>query len=130
MAKILVVDDDVDVRTLIEVRLRRIGHRVVSAASGEDALAVVADKGAAELLVLDVLMPGISGLELLATLREDPAFDGVPVIFLSGRVLEGDIAAGRALGATYLTKPVVLTALAAAVETALQPEAALASGTW
>lgn len=130
MAKILVVDDDVDVRTLIEVRLRLAGHRVVSVASGEAALAVVADKGVPELLVLDVLMPGITGLELLARLREDPAFDDVPAIFLSGRVLEEDIAAGRALGATYLTKPVVLTALTSAVDNALQPEAALAAGTW
>lgn len=130
MAKVLVVDDDVDIRALIEVRLRRLGHRVVSAGSGEDALDLLAAKGAPDVVVLDVLMPGMSGLQLLTTMRRDPTLDAVPAIFLSGRVQESDIEAGRALGATYLTKPVVLTALAKAIDTALEPEAASAAGTW
>lgn len=122
MAKILVVDDDADIRALVETRLRRLGHRVVSAGSGEEALGLIAEKGSPELVVLDVLMPGMSGLELLGTIREDPDLSRVPAIFLSGRVLESDIEAGRALGARYLTKPVVLSALASAVDTALQDE--------
>lgn len=129
MAKILVVDDDTDIRTLIETRLRRLGHRVVSAGSGEEALTVIAEKGAPELVVLDVLMPGMTGLELLATIRQDPDLNRVPAVFLSGRILESDIEAGRALGATYLTKPVVLSALASAVDKALETDA-VSTGTW
>lgn len=129
MAKILVVDDDADIRTLVETRLRRLGHRVVSAGTGEEALALIAEKGSPDLVVLDVLMPGMSGLDLLGTIREDPALSRVPAIFLSGRVLESDIEAGRALGARYLTKPVVLSALASAVDTALQDEA-VSAGSW
>ncbi len=130
MAKVLVVEDDVDIRGLIETRLRRQGHRVVAVGSGEEALATIAEKGAPDVAVLDVLMPGISGLELLTTLRADPVTADLPAVFLSGRIQESDIAAGRALGAIYLTKPLVLSALVDAVETAAAGSAAAATATW
>jgi CheY-like chemotaxis protein len=119
MAKVLVVDDAPELRQLLEVRLRQAGHRVVTAGSGEEALQVLADKGAPDVAVLDVLMPGMSGLELCALLRQDPAYAHVPVIFLSGRVLPEDIEAGKQLGASYMTKPVVMTALNNAIDKAL-----------
>jgi len=117
--KVLVVEDDLNIRNLLEVRLRGMGHRVLVAASAGEALNVLTEKGTPDVAVLDVLMPGRSGLELLAELRADPAYAEMPVIFLSGRVQESDIAAGRALGATYLTKPVVLSALAGAIDRSL-----------
>lgn len=128
MARVLVVEDDQDIRTLLEVRLRAAGHRVVGAPSGEDALAVVAERGAPEVAVLDVSMPGCSGLEVLAQLRQDPGCADMGAVFLSGRVQPEDIAAGRALGATYLTKPVVLSALCDAVDRALEARSAAAGG--
>lgn len=127
MAKVLVVEDDVDIRGLVENRLRRHGHRVVSVGSGEEALAAIADKGVPDVAVLDVLMPGMSGLDLLRSLREDPSTSALPAVFLSGRIQESDIDAGRALGATYLTKPLVLSALVDAVQHAT---AAPADATW
>ena len=129
MAKVLVVEDDVDIRGLVENRLRRHGHRVVAVGSGEEALATIAEKGAPDVAVLDVLMPGMTGLDLLRTLREDPATAALPAVFLSGRIQESDIEAGRSLGATYLTKPLVLSALVNAVESAAA-EPAAASATW
>ncbi len=129
MAKVLVVDDTDELRTLLEVRLRQAGHRVVSAASGEEALQLLAERGAPDVAVLDVLMPGMSGLELLAKLRETPAYAAVPVIFLSARVQPADITAGRELGAMYLTKPVVMSALTLAIERSLQVPDAVA-GSW
>ena len=129
MARVLVVEDDQDIRTLLEVRLRTAGHRVLGVGSGEEALDVVAERGAPEVLVSDVSMPGLTGLELLARLRDRPDFGQVPAIFLSGRVQPEDIAAGQALGATYLTKPVVLSALCAAIDRALDVRAA-AAGSW
>lgn len=128
MARVLVVEDDPDIRTLLEVRLRRMGHRVLGAGSGEEALSVMADKGVPDVAVLDVLMPGMSGLDLLAQLRQDSAYSAMPVIFLSGRVEAADIAAGRALGATYLTKPVVLTALSDAIDRSLETAASAPAG--
>ena len=120
MADVLVVEDTADLRGLLEVRLRKEGHRVLSASSGEEALTLLAGRKAPDVIVLDVVMPGMSGLELHAALGRDPALAQVPVIFLSSRIQPGDIEAGRELGATYLTKPVVISALFGAIQKALQ----------
>lgn len=129
MAKVLVVDDDDHMRALVENRLRQAGHRVLGACSADAALVLVADRGVPDVIVLDVLMPGVSGLELLVRLREEPASAHLPAVFLSARVQESDIAAGRALGATYLTKPVVISALLSAIDAALLADQPLA-GSW
>ena len=121
MAHILVVDDDPDIRGLVEFRLRKAGHDVLAASDGAGALAAVADRGRPDLAVLDVAMPGMSGLELLVALRKRADLRQLPAIFLSARILPSDIAAGRALGASYLAKPFVAPALMAAVTTALSP---------
>lgn len=89
----------------------------------------MAVKQAPDAAVLDLLMPEMSGLELLTAIRQDPAYLTTPAIFLSGRVQLDDVTAGRAMGATYLTKPVILSALANAIEDALEPTAT-ARGVW
>jgi CheY-like chemotaxis protein len=127
MAQILIADDDPDLRGLVEYRLRKAGHEVLAASDGASALAAVGAHGRPDLAVLDVAMPGMSGLELLAALRTRADLRELPAIFLSARILPSDIAAGRALGASYLTKPFVAPSLMAAVAAALgeeQPERA------
>lgn len=126
MARILVVDDDEDIRGLVQARLRAAGHLVVAASSGPEALAVVGERGAPDLAVLDVSMPGMTGFDLLGELRARDGMAELPVIFLSAKVQEEDVEAGRALGATYLTKPFVASALLSAVEKALPA----ADGSW
>ena len=129
MARVLVVEDGPELRALLEFRLRQSGHQVVSAGSGEEALGVLAEKEAPDVAVLDVLLPGMTGLELHSRLRQDPNFARVPVVFLSGRIQPADIAAGLALGATYLTKPVVVSSLTKAIDQALQANR-IDPGTW
>lgn len=121
MARILVVDDDRDLRGLVDFRLRKAGHQVLTAVDGADALALVATRGTPDLAILDIMMPGMSGLDLLVALRRRDGLAQLPAIFLSARILPADIAAGRELGATYLTKPFVAPALMAAVTAALGP---------
>ena len=123
MARILVVDDDPDLLTLIGIQLRQHGHRVVTAAGGKEALEIVAEKGCPDIAVLDVAMPEMNGLELLQRLRARDDAAELPAIFLSARVAPADIAAGEALGALYLTKPYVMRALLAAIDRLVVPAA-------
>jgi len=123
MARILVVDDDRDLRRLVDFRLRKAGHQVLTAVDAAHALAIVMTRGAPDLAILDVVMPGMNGLDLLVALRKRDGLARLPAIFLSARILPADIAAGRRLGATYLTKPFVAPALMAAVTAALDPVA-------
>ena len=119
MPRVLVVDDDPHMRDLLSIRLRKAGHRVLCAESGSEALELVESRGAPDVAVLDVTMPGMTGLELLPAMRSREGLERMPAVFLSGRVEEADINAGRALDATYLTKPfsgiALVNAIAAAV---------------
>jgi CheY-like chemotaxis protein len=103
--RVLVVDDDPNMRDLVSFRLRKAGHRVLTAESGADALAIVEERGAPDVAVLDVMMPGMTGLELLPALRRHEGLADMPAVFLSGLVDHAEVEAGRALDATYLTKP-------------------------
>ncbi len=128
MARVLVVDDDPDVLNLVAFRLRKAQHKVIAVGGGEQALDVVAERGAPDVAVLDVMMPGLDGLTLLQRLRALEGLEQLPAIFLSARVQPEDIEAGRALGATYLTKPFVATALLNAIEAALNAREAEVDG--
>ncbi len=116
MARVLIVDDDPDILELVEFRLKKGGHRVIAVNGGPQALAVVEERGAPDVVVLDVSMPEMDGFETLGRLRDLDGMNDLPAIFLSARVLPEDIERGRAAGATYLTKPFSAKALLAAIE--------------
>lgn len=124
MARVLVVEDDPSIRQLVLTQLRLAGHRVAGADSGREALELVEEKGPPDIAVLDVAMPEMTGIELLQELRGREGMAELPAIFLSARVQPKDIAAGEALGAIYLTKPFVTSALLGAVERSLAPSEA------
>jgi len=130
MAKVLVVDDDADLLALVARRLRNAGHRVQEAGCGADAEGVIRDKGFPDVLVLDVNMPELNGLQLLSLVRHQTGQADLPAVFLSGRVEPADIAAGQALGAIYLTKPFVNSALLAAVEKLANRNQSEPKGEW
>ena len=120
MAKVLVVEDEDVTRLMLESRLHIAGHRVRAAASMEEAQDVLEHLFAPDVVVTDMFMPGGSGLSLATALRSDPLWSDLPLIFLSGRALPGDVAAGTALNASYLAKPVSTTDLTAAIDVALE----------
>ncbi len=105
MTTVLVADDDADIRDLVTFKLEQAGLRVVAVADGVQALdAVRADLP--DLAVLDLMMPGLSGLDVCAEIRRDAASAHLPVIMLTARVQEQDVALGFATGADdYVTKP-------------------------
>lgn len=123
MAKVLVVEDEDITRLMLESRLTIAGHRVRTAASMAEAQDVMDLVFSPEVLVTDMFMPGGSGLALTSAVRRDPLHADLPVIFLSGRALPGDVAAGTALRATYLAKPVSMADLTEAISTALDASA-------
>ena len=103
--KVLVVDDDPDIRELIAFKLRQQDFEVHLAADGEEALVVLRDEHP-ELALLDVMMPKRSGLEVLQALRDDPATESLPVIMLTAKAQEADVERGFDLGADdYIVKP-------------------------
>lgn len=116
MARIMVVDDDEGTLMLVQAQLRRNGHQVIGAMSGQEAIDCVMEKGAPDVAVLDVGLPDMDGLSLLRTLRKRLDTPDLAGIFLTGHIEKEDVEAGRALGATYLTKPFVASALLAAIE--------------
>jgi CheY-like chemotaxis protein len=126
VARVLVVDDDPDLLTLVEMQLKHHGHDVAVAASGPDALDLVAQKGPPDVAVLDVAMPGMNGLDLLRELRSREGMEELPAIFLSARVGPEDIDAGVSLGAEYLTKPYVMSSLLSAIDGAITHRPAVA----
>jgi DNA-binding response OmpR family regulator len=105
MSLICIVDDDPDVRELVEYKLVQNGHEVLTATNGQDALRVVPEAKPA-LLLLDVMMPGLSGFDVLAQLRASDATRGLPIIMLTAKAQDADAERGFALGANdYMLKP-------------------------
>lgn len=135
MARILIVEDDEDIRSLVMRRLVRAGHVVEGAGGATEALALIARPVAPDLVVLDVNMPGgIDGFDLLRTMRVQAGLTGLPAIFLSGSIQPDDLAAARSLGAAYLAKPFRGGALLAAIDALLagraSPTVEAATETW
>jgi DNA-binding response OmpR family regulator len=105
MSRVLVVEDDKDIADLIAHYLQRAGHIVESLASGTAALARVRES-APDLLVLDLMLPGMDGLLVCQALRGDAATAAIPIIMLTARGEEAERIAGLELGADdYVTKP-------------------------
>jgi two-component system phosphate regulon response regulator PhoB len=103
--KILVVDDEADALELIGFSLRAAGYEVLTATNGKDALAK-ARAVSPSLVVLDLLLPGVDGLEVCKILRRDQATIAIPILMLSAKATELDRVLGLELGADdYLTKP-------------------------
>ena len=120
MTEILVVDDDRDVAQSIELALRRHDFRVVLAYSGVEALKTLR-RYRPDLVVLDVMMPGMSGLEVCRRMRNDPSLTDLPVIFLTARGQARDRIEGFKAGADdYIGKPFILEELLLRVQAILR----------
>jgi two-component system alkaline phosphatase synthesis response regulator PhoP len=120
--KILVVDDEEDILELVRYNLAREGYKILCASSGEDGLkAAKAEKP--NLIVLDLMLPGIDGLDVTRRLKADDATRKIPIVMLTAKGEESDIVTGLELGAEdYITKPFSPRVLVARVKAALRRE--------
>ncbi len=121
---VLVVEDDDDIRELVSYNLLKEGYQVAGVASGEDALAAIAAKPP-DLILLDLMLPGLDGLSVCRQLKGNPATEPLPVVMLTAKGEEADIVAGLNLGADdYVTKPFSPKVLLARVQAVLRRAAA------
>ena len=118
--RILVVDDEPDILELVRYNLTRNNYEMVDVASGEEALTSVR-RALPDLVVLDLMLPGIDGLEVCRRLKNDARTSAIPVIILSAKGEEADVVTGLELGADdYLTKPFSPRVLLARIKAVLR----------
>ena len=118
--RILVVDDEEDILELVRFNLAREGFVVTGVLNGEDALAVL-PAGGYNLVVLDLMLPGMDGFAVAGKIRQDPTLSALPIIMLTARTQERDVVAGLEIGAEdYITKPFSPRVLVSRVRTGLR----------
>ena len=118
--RILVVDDEEDILELVRYNLAKEGYHVTGALTGEDALKKARSEFF-DLIVLDLMLPGIDGLEVTKILKNNPKTESVPIVMLSAKGEEADIVTGLELGADdYITKPFSPRIMIARVRTVLR----------
>jgi DNA-binding response OmpR family regulator len=122
VAKILLAEDEKQIGDMIAFKLSNSGHQVVRAPDGEQALSL-ASRELPDLILLDAMMPGVSGFEVLRRLKGDSTLRAIPVIMVTAKGHERDVLSGLRGGAVdYIVKPFSLKELSARVELALRRE--------
>lgn len=118
--KVLVVDDEVHIVELIKFNLEGNGYSVIEAYDGHNALEI-AKKDDIDIVILDLMLPGIDGIEVCRRLRKDPATEKIPIIMLTAKSEETDKVLGLEIGADdYLTKPFSVRELIARMKAVLR----------
>jgi two-component system phosphate regulon response regulator PhoB len=126
---LLVVEDEQDMRSLLEHQLTREGYRVTAVERGEAGL-TQAQKDAPDLIILDLMLPGMDGLEFCRSLKRSEETAAIPIIMLTARTEDADVVTGLELGADdYVTKPFSPRVLLARVRAVMRRQAREASET-
>jgi DNA-binding response OmpR family regulator len=119
MARILVIEDEPDLQTLLRYNLEKEGHKVVVAGNGEDGLHELR-RQPFDLVLLDLMLPDRDGLEICKVIRSRPALASVPIIMVTAKGEESDVVIGLGLGADdYVTKPFRIKELLARIKARL-----------
>ncbi|MCZ2126257.1 MAG: response regulator [Anaerolineales bacterium] len=117
---VMIIEDEADAAELFSEMMRINGFRVIKMFSSAPAIPIIAQEKP-DLILLDIMMPDISGLEVLRYIRREPSLSSIPVIILSAKSMPNDIKVGLDAGASmYLTKPVGFQDLKDAVEKTLK----------
>jgi two-component system phosphate regulon response regulator PhoB len=127
--KVLVVDDEKDIVEMIAFNLQRNGYEVITAHNGNDGLDL-AEKHVPDLIILDLMMPGLDGTDVTRRLKADPRTKNIPLIMLTAKSEETDVVVGLTLGADdYITKPFSMKILLARLGTVLRRAESANGGT-
>ena len=121
MGRVLVVDDEPDVLLLCRLNLQQRGHELLEAADGSTALEIARDRHP-DVIVLDLMLPGISGYDVLEELQRDAETTDIPVLVLTAKSLRADRERSHGLGASaFLTKPFLPNELCEMVDSLVAP---------
>jgi CheY-like chemotaxis protein len=121
MGRVLVVDDEPDVLLLCRLNLQQRGHELLEAADGSTALELARDRHP-DVIVLDLMLPGISGYDVLEALQRDAGTTDIPVLVLTAKSLRADRERSHGLGASaFLTKPFLPNELCEMVDSLVGP---------
>ncbi len=120
LKSVMIIEDEPDAAELFAEMMRLNGYRVLKTYSSTPAMALIAQEKP-DVIILDIMMPEISGIEVLRRLRGDPELASTPVVVVSAKATPSDIRAGMDAGASvYLTKPVAYVDLKNAVDRLMQ----------
>ena len=126
--KILIVEDDEDILELVRYNLAREGYQVDQTITGEEALLAVKSR-VPDLIILDLMLPGVDGLEVCRLLKSNPATQSIPIVILTAKGEEADVVTGLELGADdYITKPFSPRVLIARIRAVLRRKAGKPAG--
>jgi two-component system phosphate regulon response regulator PhoB len=118
--KIVVIEDEPDIREVLQYNLEREGYKVFACRDGEQGLSLIRTE-APDLLILDLMLPGIDGVEVCRRVKADPVTRAIPVVMVTAKGEESDIVLGLGIGADdYLTKPFSPKELVARVKVVLR----------
>ena len=118
--KILVIEDEADILEVITYNLEREGHKVISCRNGEQGLSRIRTDNP-DLVILDLMLPGMDGVEVCRQVKSDPVTRAIPVIMVTAKAEESDIVLGLGIGADdYITKPFSPKELVARVKVVLR----------
>jgi len=120
MAKILIIDDEVQLIQMVQIRLEANGYDIVAAYAGEEGIEKVKSENP-DLIILDIMMPKMDGFEVCKILKNDPQYSKIPIIFLSAKTQEEAMEIGKEKGAdAFLKKPFETPDLLAKIEELLE----------
>jgi len=120
MNRLLIVEDEEALRELMSFNLTKAGYDVVEAENANDAL-IFLEEITPDLVILDIMMPGLKGTQFLQIMKKSPKYSYIPVVIVSARSSEADIVEGLELGADdYITKPFSMKVLIAKVKILLR----------
>lgn len=118
--RLLLIEDDKDIQELLRYNLSKEGYQIVQAFTGEEGLKAARGKSP-DLIILDLMLPGMDGLEVCKLLKKEPKTEGIPVVMLTAKGEEPDVVAGLEIGAEdYILKPFSPKVLIARIRTVLR----------
>lgn len=120
MASIVVADDDPDILNIVSMTLESMGHEVHRASNGREAMQLVRATRP-DLVLMDLMMPGVNGYEATSALKADPETASIPILALTAKAMRGDEEKGRQAGVdAYITKPFRISQVIDVVERFIQ----------